>query len=65
MRIPPPPGTTAKLPTRPATLNRHKRNPHKWYKTLARRLFKRLVPVVVMVIVIGGGLYALNYFGVI
>jgi hypothetical protein len=65
MPIQPPPGTTTKLPDRPATLNRHKRNPHKWYKTLGRRLYKRILPPVIIIGLLGGGLYLLNYFGVI
>lgn len=67
MRIPPPPGTTAKLPTRPATLNRHKRGRPRFMflKKLGLRLYRRALPVVVIVVLIGGGLYALDHFGVI
>lgn len=56
--------TTTKLPPRPATLNRHKRSPHRWYKTLGRRLLK-IVPPLLIFGAIGGGLYLLRIFGVI
>ena len=61
----PRPGTTTKLPPRPATLNRHKRSPHRWYKTLGRRLYKKVVPLLLIIALIGGGIYALDFFGVI
>lgn len=61
-----PSGTTTKIPPRPATLNRHKRGRPKFaiFKRLGHRILKIMPPLLILG-AIGGGIYLLNYFGVI